>query len=198
MSNWQYANVVPTQRWRSAMTLPKELSVEKVGERYYLRSAPVQELERIAEKTITVNAFDATNYNLTQQTKFAPVPARISFQADSINDFTIVFANQGGQELIVGYEKNTNQYFIDRRNAGNAAFSKEFAARHTAPRIASGNAMDFTLVIDKASLELFADKGLSVMTAIYFPDAVLSEIRFTSTKGFRIKNLELTSLKSMY
>ncbi|MBB1286561.1 glycoside hydrolase family 32 protein [Flavisolibacter sp. BT320] len=198
MSNWQYANLVPTQRWRSAMTLPRELSLEKVGERYFLRSAPLRELEHIAEKTIMVNGIDATNYNLTQQTKFAPVPAKISFQSESINDFTIVFTNQGGQELTVGYKKNTNQYFIDRRNAGDAAFSKEFAARHTAPRIATGNAMDLTLVIDNASLELFADKGLSVMTAIFFPDAVLSEVRFKSTKGFRIKNLELTSLISMY
>lgn len=198
MSNWLYANVVPTQRWRSAMTLPRELRLEQVGERYFLRSTPVKELDRISGKTITVNSIDATNYNLTKQMNFAAVPARLSFQADSIRDFTVVFANKAGQELVIGYERSSNQYFIDRRNAGDAAFNKDFAARHTAPRIATGSGMNLTLIIDNASLELFADGGLSVMTAIFFPDAILSEIRFASAESFRIKNLELTPLNKMY
>lgn len=198
MSNWQYANVVPTKNWRSAMTLPRELSLEKIGERYFLRSALVKEFDQLSGKTTTINNVDASNFNLTQQMNVANIPAKLSFQADSINDFRIVFANEAGQEMVVGYEKSSNHYFIDRSKAGDAAFSKEFATRHTAPRIATGNTMDFTLVIDNASVELFADRGLSVMTAIFFPDAVLSQIRLVSAEGFRINNLELTPFKSMY
>lgn len=198
MSNWLYANVVPTKNWRSAMTLPRELSLERIGNRYFLRSTLVKELDPLFGKTATINSLDASDYNLAQQLNFAAVPAKLSFQADSIKHFTVVFANKAGQELVVGYEKSSNQYFIDRGKAGDAAFSKEFPARHTAPRIAAGNAMDLTLVIDNASVELFADRGLSVMTAIFFPDTVLSQIRFASSDGFRIKNLELTPLHSMY
>ena len=48
MSNWDYANVVPTVKWRSASTLPRDLTLEKIGDRYLLRSLPVGEIEKIA------------------------------------------------------------------------------------------------------------------------------------------------------
>src|SRR5687767_9219061 len=34
MSNWQYADRVPTEKWRSAMTIPRDLGLEKIGEKY--------------------------------------------------------------------------------------------------------------------------------------------------------------------
>ena len=36
MSNWQYANVVPTKAWRSAMTVPRELTLKKVDNSEYM------------------------------------------------------------------------------------------------------------------------------------------------------------------
>ncbi len=52
MSNWQYANQVPTERWRSAMTLPRELILDREGEGYLLRSIPVNETEKLREAQI--------------------------------------------------------------------------------------------------------------------------------------------------
>lgn len=36
MSNWQYARVVPTEKWRSAMTVPRDLNLEKIGDKYFV------------------------------------------------------------------------------------------------------------------------------------------------------------------
>ncbi|MGB4846778.1 MAG: glycoside hydrolase family 32 protein, partial [Saprospiraceae bacterium] len=44
MSNWQYAQVVPTDPWRSAMTIPRELDLKDVDGKLYLISNPVAEL----------------------------------------------------------------------------------------------------------------------------------------------------------
>ncbi len=45
MSNWDYANVVPTQSWRSAMTIPRELQVRHSGDGgIFVCSQPVREL----------------------------------------------------------------------------------------------------------------------------------------------------------
>ena len=44
MSNWQYANLVPTVKWRSATTIPRDLALEKIGEKYYISSTPSEEL----------------------------------------------------------------------------------------------------------------------------------------------------------
>jgi fructan beta-fructosidase len=198
MSNWQYANVVPTKSWRSAMTLPRELSLERLGEKYFVRSTPVHELEQLAGKPVTLQNIDATDYDFTQQEGLSAVPSRIYLQADSIKDFTITFLNKAGQKVMVGYETKTNLYFIDRSASGNTSFEKGFAKRHTAPRIANAKAMDLELVLDNASLELFADNGLTVMTEIFFPDSLLSRIHFNSKDQFRIKSLTFTPLESMY
>src|SRR6476661_10743096 len=38
MSNWLYANVVPTVRWRNAMTIPRELHLKQVGKEMFVTS----------------------------------------------------------------------------------------------------------------------------------------------------------------
>ena len=52
MSNWQYANQVPTERWRSAMTLPRELKLDRDETGYFLRSVPVVETEILRKEGI--------------------------------------------------------------------------------------------------------------------------------------------------
>ena len=54
MTNWEYANVVPTERWRGAMTLPRLLSLEKKDDLYLLKSSPVKELDLITNRAMTV------------------------------------------------------------------------------------------------------------------------------------------------
>src|SRR5690606_111660 len=47
MSNWQYANKVPTSRWRGAKTLPRELQLVKSNQGYRVNSVPVVEIEKL-------------------------------------------------------------------------------------------------------------------------------------------------------
>ena len=47
MSNWQYANVVPTKQFRSANGLPRELTMYKEGNDVYLAVNPVKEVEKL-------------------------------------------------------------------------------------------------------------------------------------------------------
>eukprot|EP01037_Dinobryon_pediforme_P007080 gene7080-7144_t len=44
MSNWQYANQVPTQKWRNAMTIPRELALKQVKREILIAAKPVDEL----------------------------------------------------------------------------------------------------------------------------------------------------------
>ena len=102
------------------------------------------------------------------------------------------------EKVVVGYDKKTNKYFIDRTNSGKTDFEKGFAAKHTAPRFSDKRYVDLTLIIDNASIELFADNGLSVMTEIFFPNALLSQIAIQSADNFRIKSLQYNKLKSIW
>lgn len=198
MSNWQYATVVPTKNWRSATTLPRELSLREDGGKYFVCSTPVQELAALAGQTTTLQNITAVNYDLTAKTGAQKGPAKIRLSGDKLADFTITFSNELGQKLIVGYDKAANQYYMDRTASGKVAFEKGFAAKHTAPRLAAGDNLDLTLFVDNASVELFADNGLSVMTQVFFPDQLLSKVTINAKNDFTIKSLEYTTLKSIY
>ena len=198
MSNWQYAAKVPTETWRSAMTIPRELGVEKQGSRYLVTSRPVEELNRIAGKPVDIPNLAASDYNLTQKTGKLTGPARIDLTSDKLESFTLTLTNDAGDKVDIGYDKSANKYFIDRAKSGRIDFEKGFAARHTAPRFSDKEIADMTLIIDNASVEMFADGGLTVMTEIFFPNSPFSDIKIQSDKGFQIKSLRYSSLKGIW
>lgn len=198
MSNWQYANVVPTGLWRSATTVPRDLGIEKVGDKYLVTSKPVSELSAITEQPVSLSNIDAANYNLTEKAGKLAGPAKLQFTSDKIDNFSITFSNAKGEKVVVGYDKTNNNYFIDRTNSGKVSFEKGFAAKHTAPRFSASGNMDMTLIIDNASIELFADNGLSVMTEIFFPNEIYSDVQITSPDHFNIKSLQFSKMKSIW
>ena len=194
MSNWQYAQDVPTDSWRSAMTIPRELGIKSVNKKMFLVSKPIRELNSLAKETISLKNINAKNgYNLNAKTGKITGLFQLDIPELPVNDFSIVLSNDDGDELVIGYDKTNNQYYIDRTQAGKKDFEPGFAKRHTAPRISVSKAINIKLVADIASVELFADDGLTVMTDIFFPRSTISKISIKSG-GLPIKNLKYTKL----
>lgn len=102
MSNWQYANIVPTVKWRSACTVPRELGLKKIGEKYMVTSAPVKELNILQEKSVMLENIDGVNYNLSEQIGKVSAPAKIHLTSGKIENFSITLSNEMGEQLVVG------------------------------------------------------------------------------------------------
>lgn len=173
MSNWQYAGLVPTEKWRGAFTLPRELSLKKVNDKIFLASNPVKEFNKIIGKKAPL----VNNGGLFQ----------LELSASASADFSVTVSNKENDELVVGYDKTSNKYYIDRSKSGAVDFEKGFAKRLEAPRIAGGDAIKLKLVADAASLELFADDGLTVMTSIFFPKSLMSDINIKGVSPGQVK-----------
>jgi fructan beta-fructosidase len=179
MSNWMYANQVPTETWRSACTIPRELRLVKLGAGYRLTSMPVNELNKYNQKPLVYNYPNVSKGLSLGNASTAALPCRIDLDMSlETCDFTIF--NENEEEVKVGYDKQTGNYFIDRTRAGKSYFHKEFAARHTSPRLTSSKKLRMTLIIDVASVELFADGGLTTMTSVFFPTISFNKLRFQS------------------
>ncbi len=198
MSNWQYANLVPTAPWRSAMTVPRDLGIRKVGNKFMLNSKPAAELDILNEKEIKLFGIDASKFDLSAQTGKLTGPARIKFNAKKIKSFAITFSNDLGEKLVLGFDKTTGQYFIDRSTSGKIDFEKGFGVKHTAPQITQSDSMEMELIIDNASIEMFADGGLSVMSAIFFPRKIYSDVRIQSPVAFTISSLQFNPMKGIW
>lgn len=55
MSNWQYANNVPTRQYRSANTIARDLTLYKTGGEFYLKSTPSREMKQArGEKVVSI------------------------------------------------------------------------------------------------------------------------------------------------
>lgn len=182
MSNWMYAQQVPTEKWRSALTIARELTLKEVNGKYYLASTPVQEFDKYKGRLINEIQYKYV-FNGTAIMESEDVP---------VEDFSIVLSNEKGESVMIGYSKSSNQFYIDRTKSGDTNFHKEFAQVSKAVRISNSSTMNFKLVIDVASVELFADDGLSVMTSIYFPSITFNTISINA-KSLNEKVFELRS-----
>ncbi len=199
MSNWLYANVVPTYKWRNAMTIPRELKIKHIGNDIVITSQPVKELKIIEEQSIVVKNKTITDrFDIGQKIKGVKLPCRLNLEMDSIKDFSIVLSNDTGEQLVVGFDKSNNQFYIDRTKSGKTDFQKDFAVKDTAQRFIKSQKMDVSLIIDVSSVELFADKGLTVMTALFFPRTPYDRMHLYSRGKLIIKELDFIKLKSTW
>ncbi len=169
MGNWNYAQVVPTERWRSAMTIPRSLALEKVGEDYFIKSLPHKNLSILNTNPVSVAESHAALPNGL---------GRIEISGIERADFQIVLSNESNEKVIVAFNKENNQFYIDRSASGETGFHTEFKDIATAPRISTQENIDLILYLDHASVEVFADGGLTTMTAIFFPTEILKTVQF--------------------
>ncbi len=163
MDNWQYASKLPTQGWRGQMTIPRTLA---------LRTTP----EGVRLFQSAVNVGGSNQQNLANLRRF-----RLQSSIDLGN------AAEAGWKLLgstlVGYDRNHQQLYFDRRNSGLVNFSPDFPARITAPLKVENNRLELDILVDSDSVEVFANGGSVVMTDLVFPRAEAKGASFYSPGG---------------
>lgn len=169
MSNWEYANDVPASTWRSGSTIVRELGLEKEGNDWLLTSTPVKELDKVTEiqeNESTISLGDDVERSAYMELSTNTFDA--SFTLPKAIGFRVTLSNEGGDALVFGYEADKQQYFVDRSKAGDANFSEKFIHRPVAPRLTQNEALDIRFLVDRNSIELFADGGKTNMSALFF------------------------------
>ncbi len=200
MSNWLYANEVPTEKWRSATTVARELGLIKGADTYRLVSSPVKELNRYRAKKIADEAISVNGKTVLATTETVSLSkTEINFSISDVADgkYTFSLSNSKGDELAFGYNATEKSFFVDRNKSGKTDFSDKFTDRiSTAPRTASSDSLTGKILLDKTSIELFYDNGQTVMTEIFFPNAPFETLAIVSDKErFTLNNIEIHELK---
>ena len=199
MSNWEYANQVPTGQWRSTMTIPRELHLINNKTGMYVTSAPVRELKNITKQAVPAKAVSVYKIlNLTSKIRGFESQYVFKMQLPQITNYTVKLYNKAGEEVLIGYDKTKNEYFIDRTKSGRIDFQKNFSGHFIAPRLTTVQNSDLTIIVDKTSVEVFADGGLTTMTATFFPNKEFTEIALQSSNNFKINKFIISALKSIW
>lgn len=156
MSNWLYAQQVPTEIWRSAMTLPRWLRLQQQGNDYTLCSEPIKELNALRVSTTQAT----TN-------RIALASACTELEIDSLSsDFRLVLSNEAQEKVIL--EKKGNQLSFDRSQSGITQFSEAFGRLHTVP-LAHSAIRHLKIYIDWSSIAFIFNHGELNITELVFP-----------------------------
>lgn len=195
MSNWQYAQIVPTEKWRSAMTLSRELKLYNLGSDYVIHSSPVKEIEALRGKLTSFDRMNITKEKVLQGS-FDPSQAEYNFMVDlketTADSFGVKFENDLGDNFVVQFDRNEGKMYVDRTQSSSNAFSKDFYKDvHSAPVDFDKESMNIRLFMDAASCEIFIDDGAINFTSIFFPSEKFNKISIEVKKG----NLNLPETK---
>lgn len=193
MSNWKYATVVPTTVWRSATTIPRELSLKDEKGHYFLTSKPVREFGDLRSSSDTVNikqqSFIGEKEISSGGVSLMQSELLFGFNLSDtrVDSLGIILENDLKERFIIGYSSVQKEFYIDRRAAGNSGFSNEFAGISKAPYKA-GAVLKMHLLVDASSVELFVDDGRLVMTSLVFPTEKFTRLKLFSKGGSALLN----------
>ena len=195
MSNWAYGQEVPTEKWRSANTAPRDLALASVNDTLHLRSTISPEFLKNAKSPIVIDAQPVQD-SLDLSSKAGDVSISVISATVDAKDFTIELSNAMGQRLSIGFDNVKNTFIIDRTASGKNIFSSNFFPRSSARRISNKPKINVQIIVDVSSVEVFFDDGLTVMTSLYFPDEKLSRLAFKGSN--RIENLQILPMSSIW
>lgn len=187
MSNWQYAQIVPTEKWRSAMTLPRELRLEKSASNYSLHSLPVKEFQKLRGKSTALGQLALTEEKILEGSFSASqteLDLTVDLKKTTSNSFGIKLQNDLGENVLIKFDKEEGKMLVDRTNSRKDKFSDDFFKNiHTAPIDFKKEKMNIRLIIDAASIEIFINQGALSFTSIFFPSEKFNTLSLFANNG---------------
>ncbi|NHO18331.1 GH32 C-terminal domain-containing protein [Acetobacter oeni] len=211
LGNWQYCQELPTQSWRGVMTVPRTMTLRRDFAGWLRLAQQPRGIETLREVAIpfTVHRLEAgasvqivipvgtaldLSMNVTVDERAPDLPPG---DKGRTGRFVIVLGNEDGETLSIGFDAFSGQMWLDRNNLRGFAqpfFTGEFSTvlnpddRH----------FDIRMIFDASTLEIFANGGLSVGTALVFPAAPLDFLRLeTSGAGATVESLSLCPLRKV-
>lgn len=184
MSNWQYASTVPTQQYRSANSLPRELSLYKTAEgEYNLVVEPAKEIESMRMKPMAYGAFSLSNKETVKALPTEGVcEIDISLKPTSAQKVVLKLSNRKGEEVVMIYDRKDKSFSMDRTKSGLVGFSDDFPVVTQAP-CPIRSQQTLRLFIDRSSIEAFDGEGRFSMSNIVFPSEPYTNLSIQVENG---------------
>ena len=170
MSNWQYANQVPTIQYRSANSVPRDLDLYEYQGQTYCGVTPSPELAAARPKKATKTLTEACEMVVTLK-----------------GNATITLANDKGEQVVMTYDEKSRTFAMDRTKSGQKEFSDDFAALTVAP--VHGKMSQLRLFIDRSSIEAFDADGKMAMTNLVFPTKPYNKVLVKGKAKYVVYNL---------
>jgi fructan beta-fructosidase len=168
MSNWMYAGQTPTEGFRGAMTIPRELYLEARNGVPTLIQKPASELEAARVPVLSLNHVTAGEINAAcagLELEAYEIEARIAYGTSA--GFKVRTGEQN--QTTAGVDGEREEVYVDRSDSGLHEFHELFRGRHSAKLAAPGSSVDLRIYVDRTSVEVFGNGGQAVLSDLIFP-----------------------------
>jgi fructan beta-fructosidase len=199
-NNWTYAQDIPTFPWKSAMSLPRDLSLKKTNGEWLLIQKPVEALKKLRTDPAelkNISVADKKELGLRGQ----QFEMEFSFQPVTNSTAGLHLAVGKQNVFVIGYNASSQKLFVDRSRCINDSFNKEFASlSHFETSLTPVNEkIKLHIFLDHSIVEVFANDGAAVMTAQIFPDENDNGVELFSDGGTtRFDRVRLWKMKSAW
>ena len=200
MSNWEYADQVPTMQYRSANTLPRDLSLFTAPDgEIYLASAPSPEVDKIRGKAVAKSG----KFNVSSKGKAFSLPkanggiCEITAEIDGRpgSKTALTLSNADGERVVISYEASTHILKFDRMHGTFTDISHHFPAVTEAPTFETDGKLSLRIFVDHGSIEVFGENGRSVMTNLTFPESPYSTLTVSGSGKATVDSLDIYEIK---
>lgn len=200
MSNWEYANDVPTVQFRSANTLPREIGLFRGDDgQIYASSKPSPELGALRDKLVV----NKSNVKISSRPTNFQLPASnsgiceivLDIDAESTEQVVMNLTNKLGDKVEMIYDPKDHTLQFDRRQSGVVDFNENFPSVTKAPTFESDGNLSLRIFIDRSSIEVFGNDGKSVQTNLVFPNEPYSTLSLSTSGKAKATSLKIYSLK---
>jgi len=201
MNNWDYANTIPTSPWRSAMSLPREVSLTQTPAGPRLTQQAVKQVDKLGTKA---------SYSTKKAQSIAPgthpLPASASGNVQRI-DVTfapgtaaksgITVLGDATHSTVIGYDASTREVYVDRSNSGTTGFNPLFTSVDSAPvTLNADGTVTLRIYVDRSSVEVFTQGGQRTITDQVFPAEGAGQVALFADGGTAsLKSLTVTPLE---
>ncbi|MBL7749717.1 MAG: glycoside hydrolase family 32 protein [Chitinophagaceae bacterium] len=174
VNNWNYAQDIPTTPWKSAMSLPRELSVKKINNEWILLQEPVEAINTLVKSFFSYGSKKEVSGPSLLAQKGQTIDLELKWRVvpGSQSGVRLAWGGGGTKYIEVGYDEARRLLYIDRSKAGETGFNPAFGkqSRYETPLESIDGKMKLRIFFDKSIVEVFANDGQAVMTAQLFPD----------------------------
>ncbi|MGG1552458.1 glycoside hydrolase family 32 protein [Paenibacillus ferrarius] len=192
MSNWKYAQVTPTESWRSAMTLPRTLALRSREDRTLLAQLPVRELDQWKKDTRQwQDLLVEPGANPLSELALTSFMLEAEFELQTAAEFGFKVRASDAYETVIGYIAETQELFVDRTRSGKTDFQADFSGKHEVKAEVLNGSLTLRIWVDSCSVEVFAGEGEAVITDLLFPAEEQSGLAVYAKHG----TVKLTSLR---
>lgn len=199
VGNWQYSQEVPTSPWRSAMSVPRSLTLRNTAEGLTLVQKPIS-LASIRGEMLYSNSAEVGDNSVIRVPleHHQSIEFETTVSANAQQRVSMDLRNMRGEKVSIGYDWDKRQLFVDRgdtKGFDNPFFTSNGAGWLPLP----DGKLKLHVLVDRSIVEVFANDGERVSTMLYFMEKPASELRIGATKGrVNVQDLKVFGLRSIW